>query len=91
MTKDEFITKVANETGQSKAQVNKTVKAALSTIANTLKKGDKITFVGFGTFTTTKRAARMGRNPQTGEKMKIKASKVAKFKPGKNLREAVRK
>lgn len=91
MTKDEFITKVANETGQSKAQVNKTVKAALSTITNTLKKGDKITFVGFGTFTTTKRAARMGRNPQTGEKMKIKASKVAKFKPGKNLREAVRK
>lgn len=91
MTKDEFITKVASETDQSKAQVNRTMKAALETIKDTLKKGDKITFVGFGTFTTTKRAARMGRNPQTGEKMKIKASRVAKFRPGKNLREAVKK
>lgn len=91
MTKDEFITQVANQTSQSKAQVNKTVKAALDTITETLKKGDKITFVGFGTFMTSKRAARMGRNPQTGDKMKIKASKVAKFRPGKSLREAVRK
>lgn len=91
MTKDEFITQVANQISQSKAQVNKTVKAALDTIAETLKKGDKITFVGFGTFMTSKRAARMGRNPQTGDSMKIKASKVAKFRPGKNLREAVRK
>ncbi len=91
MTKDEFITQVANQTNQSKAQVNKTVKAALDTITETLKKGDKITFVGFGTFMTSKRAARMGRNPQTGDKMKIKASKVAKFRPGKSLREAVRK
>jgi len=91
MTKDEFITKVANETGQSKAQVNRTVKATLDTITETLKKGDKITFVGFGTFMTSKRAARMGRNPQTGDKMKIKASKVAKFRPGKVLRESVRK
>jgi len=91
MTKDEFISQVAKETGQSKTLVNKTVKATLDTITKTLKKGDKITFVGFGTFMTAKRSARMGRNPQTGEKMKIKASKVAKFKPGKNLRDTVKK
>lgn len=91
MTKDEFIAKVATQTGQSKAQVDKTVKAALTTISDTLKQGDKITFVGFGTFMTAKRAARTGRNPQTGEKMKIKASKVAKFRAGKSLREAVKK
>ena len=91
MTKDEFVAKVASKTGQSKAQVNKTVKATLDTITQTLKKGDKITFVGFGTFSTSKRAKRQGRNPRTGKPITIPATKVAKFKPGKSLRDAVRK
>jgi len=91
VTKDEFVAKVASKTGQSKAQVNKTVKATLDTITQTLKKGDKITFVGFGTFSTSKRAKRQGRNPRTGKPITIPATKVAKFKPGKSLRDAVRK
>ena len=91
MTKDQFVAKVASKTGQSKAQVNKTVKATLDTITQTLKKGDKITFVGFGTFSTSKRAKRQGRNPRTGKPITIPATKVAKFKPGKSLRDAVKK
>ncbi|RKZ30563.1 HU family DNA-binding protein [bacterium] len=91
MTKDEFVAKVASQTGQSKAQVNKTLKATLDTITKTLKKGDKITFVGFGTFTTSKRSKRTGRNPQTGKPITIPATRVAKFKPGKNLKNQVKK
>jgi DNA-binding protein HU-beta len=59
------------------------------TIAKTLKKGNKVTLVGFGTFSVTKRAARNGRNPQTGATIKIKAKKVAKFKAGKELSEKI--
>ena len=91
MTKSEFVSKVAEDTGYSKAQVDKTIKTTLEHIKKTLKKGDKISFVGFGTFSTSKRAARTGRNPQTGEKIKIPATRVAKFKAGKNLKEAVKK
>ncbi|HHS51115.1 MAG TPA: HU family DNA-binding protein [candidate division Zixibacteria bacterium] len=90
MTKDEFVAKVADQTGMSKAQVNKALKATLGTITDALKKGDKISFVGFGTFSTSKRAKRIGRNPKTGEKMNIPATTVAKFKPGKNLKDSVK-
>ena len=90
MTKDEFVAKVAAKTGASKAQVNENLKATLDTITEALKKGDKISFVGFGTFSTSKRAKRIGRNPRTGEKITIPATKVAKFKAGKNLKDAVK-
>ena len=90
MTKDEFVAKVAAKTGASKAQVNENLKATLDTITEALKKGDKISFVGFGTFSTSKRAARMGRNPRTGKELPIPATRVAKFKAGKNLKDAVK-
>ncbi len=90
MTKDEFVAKVAGQTGMSKTQVNKTLKATLETITETLKKGDKISFVGFGTFSTSKRAKRIGRNPLSGEKINIPATKVAKFKAGKNLKTSIK-
>ncbi|MCK5832301.1 HU family DNA-binding protein [bacterium] len=90
MTKDEFVAKVAGQTEMSKAQINKTLKATLDTITETLKKGDKISFVGFGTFSISKRAKRTGRNPLTGAKLTIPATKVAKFKAGKNLKNAVK-
>lgn len=91
MTKDEFVAKVASKTGQSKASVNKTLKVTLDTISQTLKKGGKITFVGFGTFSTSKRAKRQGRNPRTGKPITIPATRVAKFKAGKGLRDSVKK
>jgi DNA-binding protein HU-beta len=90
MTKDEFVAKVSKNTGMSKAQSNKALKATLETITDALKKGDKISFVGFGTFSTSKRAKRIGRNPKTLEKITIPATTVAKFKAGKNLKEAVK-
>jgi len=66
------------------------VDCVFSSITNALKKGDAVTVVGFGTFKVTKRKARKGRNPQTGEEIKIKASKALKFTSGKSLKEAVR-
>ena len=63
--------------------------AVTTAVKKTLKKGDSVTLVGFGTFSVGKRAARVGRNPQTGAEIKIKAAKVPKFKPGKGLKDAV--
>jgi len=90
MTKDEFVSKVAKETDNSKAEVNRVLKATFDHITKALKKGDKISFVGFGTFTISKRAKRPGRNPRTGDKITIPATTVPKFRAGKNLREAVK-
>lgn len=90
MNKSEFIDKVAKAAGISKAVAEKAVDASLEAITSTLKKGGKVTFVGFGTFSVAKRKARTGRNPATGETMKIPATKVPKFTAGKALKSAVR-
>lgn len=74
----------------SKKEASDCVNAMLDTITSALSKGDKVTVTGFGTFSTSKRAARMGVNPRTGEKIKIKATIVPKFKAGKSLKDAVR-
>jgi DNA-binding protein HU-beta len=85
MNKAELIDKIAADAEISKKEANAALDSFTEAIAKTLKKGDKVTLVGFGTFSVSKRAARTGRNPQTGATIKIKAKKVAKFKAGKEL------
>ena len=85
MNKAELIAQIADEAGITKTQANTALDAFVDAVTKTLKKGDKVTLVGFGTFSVSKRAARNGRNPQTGEVIKIKARKVARFKAGKEL------
>ena len=82
MNKAELIDKIADDAEISKKQAAAALDSFTDPIAKTLKKGDKVTLVGFGTFSVSKRAARTGRNPQTGAAIKIKAKKVAKFKAG---------
>lgn len=89
MNKAQLIEKLASDTGLSKKDAGAALDSFTDTVTKTLKKGDKVTLVGFGTFSVSKRAARKGRNPQTGEVIKIKAKKVAKFKAGKELSEKV--
>ena len=89
MNKNDLIASVADSAGLSKADATKAVDAVLSSIAKSLKKGDEVRLVGFGTFTVARRAATEGRNPRTGEKIKIPASKQPKFKAGKALKDAV--
>lgn len=89
MTKTEFVAKVAEKAELKKVDAEKAVNAFLATVSDALKAGDKVVFTGFGSFEVTERAAREGRNPSTGEKMKIKAAKAPKFKPGKGLKDAV--
>jgi DNA-binding protein HU-beta len=90
VTKKMLVAKIAADANISKTAADKAVESMIDTISKTLKKGDKVTFVGFGTFSVKKRAARTGRNPQTGETIKIKAAKVPKFSPGKSLKEMVK-
>ena len=85
MNKAELITQIADEAGITKTQANVALDSFIDAVTKTLKKGDKVTLVGFGTFSVSKRNARNGRNPQTGEAIKIKARKVARFKAGKEL------
>ncbi|MFY8090516.1 MAG: HU family DNA-binding protein [Chitinophagaceae bacterium] len=85
MNKAELIAKIAEDAGVTKVQANASIDSFVSAVTKTLKGGGKVTLVGFGTFSVTKRAARTGRNPQTGATIKIKAKKVAKFKAGKEL------
>jgi DNA-binding protein HU-beta len=85
MNKAELITKIAEEAGITKVQAGTALETFMESVAKTLKRGDKLTLVGFGTFSVSKRAARKGRNPQTGATIKIKAKKVAKFKASKEL------
>lgn len=89
MNKQELIGSVAEATGLSKNDAGKAVEGVFDTISAALKKGDEVRLVGFGTFSVTKRKASTGRNPRTGEPMKIKASSQPKFKAGKSLKDAV--
>lgn len=89
MTKAELISAVAEESGLKKVDAEKAVNAFISAVTATLQQGDKLSLVGFGTFSTTARAARKGQNPQTGKKINIPAAVLPKFKPGKSLKDAV--
>ncbi len=89
MTKADLIDKIASGAGLSKADAGRSLDAALDAIKKSLKKGQKVTLVGFGTFSVAKRKARKGRNPRTGEEIDIAASKTPKFTPGKVLKQAV--
>ena len=89
MNKGDLINEVAKVVS-TKKEAQEAVDCVISSITKALKKGDVVTLVGFGTFKVTKRKARKGRNPQTGEEIKIKASKAPKFTSGKSLKEAVK-
>ncbi|MCL2020793.1 MAG: HU family DNA-binding protein [Betaproteobacteria bacterium] len=89
MNKSELIDAIAAEAKLTKADAGDALDATIAVVTQTLKKGDKIALVGFGTFQVDKRAARKGRNPQTGKPLSIPATNVPKFKPGKTLKDAV--
>ncbi len=89
MNKNELVTAVAGSTGLSKSDATKAVDSVFQAITVALKKGDEVRLVGFGTFNVAERAQSEGRNPRTGEKISIPASKLPKFKAGKGLKDAV--
>ncbi|RCS57483.1 HU family DNA-binding protein [Parvibium lacunae] len=91
MNKSELIDHIAGEADISKAAAGRALEAFLEGVKKSLKKGDPVTLVGFGTFGVSKRKARTGRNPRTGEAIKIKAAKVPSFRAGKALKDAVNK
>ncbi|UOR11402.1 HU family DNA-binding protein [Halobacillus amylolyticus] len=90
MNKTELVNKVAEVSGLSKGDASKAVDSTLESITEALANEDSVQLIGFGNFEVRERAARKGRNPQTGEEIEIAASKVPAFKPGKSLREAVK-
>ncbi|MBQ8821508.1 MAG: HU family DNA-binding protein [Lachnospiraceae bacterium] len=89
MNKTELVAAMAEQAGLSKKDAEKALSAFVSVVAEELKKGEKVQLVGFGTFEVAERAEREGRNPQSGEPMKIAASKAPKFKAGKALKDMV--
>ncbi|MGF7169137.1 DNA-binding protein HU-beta [Sphingobium xanthum] len=89
MNKQDLISSVADQSGLTKADAGKAVEAVFDAITASLKKGDEVRLVGFGTFSVSKRKASTGRNPRTGETMAIKASSQPKFKAGKGLKDSV--
>lgn len=90
MNKTELVDAVAKSADLSKAAAGRAVDGMVEAISKALKKGDKVTLIGFGTFEVRKRAARTGRNPRTGAELKIKATKVPAFKAGKKLKDTVK-
>jgi len=90
MTKAELVEKAAKDAGISKAAAAKALDSFIDGVVKSVKKGNKVAFVGFGTFSISKRKARTGRNPQTGEPIKIPARKVPKFSAGKTFKDAVK-
>jgi len=91
MTREELIAQIAKDANTTKVAAKAALDSVIGSILKTLKKGGRVSLVGFGTFSVSKRAARMGRNPQTGAELRIAARKVAKFKAGKGLADAVNK
>ncbi|PHM47800.1 DNA-binding protein HU [Xenorhabdus miraniensis] len=89
MNKSQLIDKIAADVNISKAAAGRVVDAFVSSVSDALKDGDDVALVGFGTFTVRERAARTGRNPQTGKEIKIAAAKVPAFRSGKGLKDAV--
>ena len=89
MNRNELVDAVAGKTELRKSEASRAVDAVFESIGEALKEGDEVRLVGFGTFSVSSRAASEGRNPRTGEKIKIAASKQAKFKPGKGLRDSL--
>ncbi len=89
MNKQEFVTAMAEASGLTKADSEKALKATTTAIKNALAKGESVQLIGFGTFSISDRAARTGRNPQTGKEIQIAAKKIAKFKSGKALDESI--
>ena len=90
MTKAELVEKMASDADISKAAAGKALDSMIDAVIKTVKKGNKVSLVGFGTFSISKRKARTGRNPQTGATIKIAARKVPKFKAGKGFKDAVK-
>ncbi len=90
MNKSELVEKIAQKADISKERAKQALDATMDSITSSLKKKESVTLPGFGTFDVSKRKAREGRNPATGEKIKIPATKVPKFKPGKGLKDAVK-
>ncbi len=90
MNKQELIAKIAKDTGATKTMAAQAIESLIEGITRTLKKGGTVTFVGFGTFKTSQRKARTARNPQTGATIKIGKRRVARFTPGKALKDAVK-
>jgi DNA-binding protein HU-beta len=91
MNKAELVNAIANETGLSKKDTEATINSFVNVVSNALENKENVQLIGFGTFETRERAARTGRNPQTGEELKIAASTVPAFKAGKALKEKVNK
>ncbi|HVV96253.1 MAG TPA: HU family DNA-binding protein [Rhodanobacteraceae bacterium] len=89
MNRGEFVAAIADQSGLTKADADRALEAMFKVVKKALKSGDSVSLVGFGTFVVRKRAARTGRNPRTGDTIKIKASKVPAFKAGKALKDAV--
>ena len=89
MTKADLVNSIAEKAGLSKADAEKALKAFTDAITDAMKAGEKVSLVGFGTFSVGDRAARVGQNPQTGAKINIPAAKVPKFKAGKALKDAI--
>jgi DNA-binding protein HU-beta len=91
VNKSDLITAVASKSGLTKADAERAIDATFESIQNSLKKKEEVRLIGFGTFAVSQRPATEGRNPRTGEKIKIPAKKLPKFRPGKQLKEAVEK
>lgn len=91
MNKSELVEAIASGSGVTKADANRVLDIFMLTVTDALKSGDQVVLPGFGSFSTGNRSARTGRNPQTGQTIQIKASRVAKFKAGKSLKEAVQR
>lgn len=90
MNKGDLVDRMASDANITKAQAHNALNSFIDTVSKELKKGNKITLIGFGTFSVTKRSARKGRNPQTGKEINVPAKKIVKFKPGKTLSDQVK-